>query len=1025
MSEYQSNTFSTWAIRNPLPPIVLFLVLTIAGLVAYKQLPINNMPAIVIPVISVQISQPGAAATEIETQITRIVESALAGLQGVKHITSVLSEGSSQTTIEFHLDTDVDRAVNDTRDAIARVRDQLPNSILEPKVQRLDTDGGAILTYSLEAPDMQPEDISWFIDDTLSRELLSVSGVTSVSRQGGTEHEITLTLDPQRLMSLGISAAEISRQLALTNVDLPGGRITLSGTEYSLRTLGSAQSVALLKEVRISISGGREVRLADLGALTDGGAEQRQVARLDGKPVATFQVFKSQGTSEVTIAQGVEKKLEEIKTTHPYIRFNKIFSTAEETETTFQATIINFFEGAALTVLVVFLFLRDKRATMVAVVAIPLSIIPTFLFMSWMGFSLNGISLLAITLVIGVLVDDAIVEIENIHRHMREGKSPKAAAMIAADEIGLAVVATTAVICAVFTPVSFMGGIPGQFFIQFGMTVSVAAIFSLAVARLLTPMLSAYLLKPPKHDFKPASWLKHYHRLVIWTLDNRLKTMGIALLSMVLSFSMIPFISSGAIPYEDIGQSRLSIELPRGSTLEQTDSAAQKVMKIFKAHKEVAYVLTSVGGDASGNQRGFDPVAASGVNKANIDVKLVPVDKRDIDQREFEQKILPELKTLPDMRITFANNNGEKDISITLVGENGAALETAATAIEREMRKMPELLSVSSSASLVQPEIIITPDFAKASALGVSVQSISDAINVGTIGDIEANLAKFNYGNRQIPIRVRLPNDKQTIGTIENLQLPTTNGKSVPLSAIAMITYGSGPTTIDRYDRQRKIAVEANLNGGALGDALEKINALPIMNNLPDGVRVQNSGDAEFMQELFGGFFRAIGAGLLLVYAIQVLLYKDWIQPFTRMAALPLAIGGTFILMLLTGTELSLPAMIGILMLMGIADKNSILLVDCMLERIHQGMPRRQAIIEACEIRARPILMTSFAMIAGMLPIALGFSLDSAVRGPMAIAVIGGLFSSTALSLIFVPTMFSYIRDFEEWSLPKLKRLVS
>lgn len=1029
MSGYQSNSFSTWAIRNPIPPIVLFLVLTVAGLVAYKNLPINNMPAVIVPVVSVQISQPGAAPSEIETQITRKVEGALAGLQGVKHITSNISEGSSTSTIEFQLETNFDRAVNDARDSISNIRDQLPKSILEPQVSRVEIDGGAILIYTLEAPEMRAEDASWFIDDTLSRELLSIRGVASVQPQGGIGHEFTLTLDRNKLLALGVTAADISRQLAQTNIDLPGGRITLSGTEYTLRTLGNVKTIELLRDTRIALTNGREVRLGDLGTLTDGGAEVRSITKLDGKPAITFQIFRSKGASEITVANKVKAKLAEIEASRKDIQFKEIFSLVTLTENSFKGTVANFFEGAVLTIIVVFLFLRDKRATVIAALAIPLSIIPTFLFMYWLGFTLNAVSLLGISLVTGVLVDDAIVEIENIHRHMREGKSPYAAAMIASDEIGLAVVATTLVICAVFVPVSFMPGIPGQFFIQFGLTVAVAAFFSLLVARLLTPMLAAYLLKAPEHhhDEKPGRWLMKYHALVNWTLDHRLKTIGVALLSMVLSFGMIPFLSAGFIPYEDFSQSRLTLELPRGSIVEQTDAAAQRIAGILKQQPEVEYVLTSIAGGSSGLS---DPAAmgaggASGVNVANIEVKLVPPSKRDLDQRAFENRILPELKKLPDMRINFANSAGAKDVSIALLGEDGDALMKAAEAAEREMRQIPELSSVSTTASLKQPEIIIMPDFAKAAQLGISVQAISDTVNIGTIGDIEANLAKFNYGNRQIPIRVRLKDTNQTISTIENLKLPSSKGGSVPLSAVASITYSSGPTTIERFDRQRKIALEANLNGIALGVAVDKINALPSMKNLPVGVRVQNSGDAEVMAELFAGFAQAIGAGLLMVYAIQVLLYKDWIQPFTRMAALPLSIGGAFIMLLITGTDLSMPALIGILMLMGIADKNSILLVDYMLELMARGKPRREAIIEACMVRARPIIMTSLAMLAGMMPIALGIGLDTAFRAPMAIAVIGGLISSTALSLIFVPVLFSYVRDFEEWALPKLKRIVS
>lgn len=1022
-----SMPLSTWAIRNPIPPIVLFLVLSVAGLVAFFKLPINNMPSVVVPIVSVTISQPGASATEMETQVTRRVEGAIAGLQGVKHITSNISEGASVSTIEFHLETDFDRAMNDTRDAISNIRDQLPRSILEPNVQRVEIDGGAILVFSVEAPEMRTEELSWYIDDTLSRELLAIRGVASVQRSGGIDHEITITLDAAKLAALGASAADVSRQLALTNIDLPGGRLRVDGTEYALRTLGNVKTVEMLRNTRITLSGGRDVRIGDIATITDGGAEIRSITKLDGKPAVTFQIFRSKGSSEVTVGDKVEAKLAELEKQNPGITFKKIFSLVEFTEISFHSTMYTFFEGAILTIMVVFFFLRDKRATLLAAIAIPLSIIPTFLCMYLLGFTLNAVSLLAISLVTGVLVDDAIVEIENIHRHMKEGKSPYEASIIAADEIGLAVVATTLVICAVFAPVSFMGGLAGQFFIQFGLTVSIAAFFSLVVARLLTPMLAAYLLKVPHHaQQKPSLIAHHYHNLVEWTLANRLKTLGIAGISMVFSFGLVPFLSSGFIPYEDYSQSRMSIELPRGATVEQTDAAAQKVKEILKKQPEVMYVLSSVAGGSQGMSSPTNTGGtAAGVNIASLDIKLVPKQDRDISQRDFENRILPELKKLPDMRIEFANSAGAKDIMIALVSEDAEALTKSAQNVEREMRGLRGISSVGTSESLQQPEIVIVPDFAKAAELGISVQALSDAVNIATIGDIEANLAKFNYGNRQIPIRVRLAGgDTTSLDTIKNLQIPTNAGGSVPLSAVAEIRFGFGPTSIERYDRQRKISLEANLNGIPLGKALEDIYALPSMKNLPPSVKVLNTGDAEVMAELFASFLTAIGAGLMMVYAIQVLLYKDFIQPFTRMAALPLSIGGAFLALLITGTDLNMPAVIGILMLMGIADKNSILLVDYMLEMIHHGVPRSEAIRRACEVRARPIIMTSLAMLAGMLPIALGFGLDTAFRAPMAIAVIGGLISSTALSLIFVPVLFDYVRDFEEWLTPKLKRLL-
>lgn len=1008
-----SMPISTWAIRNPIPPIVLFLALTIAGLVAFSKLPINNMPNIVVPAVSVTITQPGAAPSEMETQITRSVEGALAGLRGVKHITSIISEGVSTTSVEFHLGTDFDRATNDARDAIAGIRDQLPRTILEPQVRREEGDGGALLAYSVAAPDMRPEDLAWFIDDTVNRRLLAVPGVAKVTRHGGVTHEITVTLDPARLSAFAVTAADISRQLAQTSADFAGGRLVQAGTEYAVRTLGGAPSVAALRDTWIALGGGRAVRLGDIAQVTDGGAEARSITTIDGTPAVTFSVQRAKGASEIATGAAIKAAVAEMHAANPAIRFTEIFSLVDFTQTSYDSTLSAFVEGAALTILVVFLFLRDGRATVLAALTIPLSIIPTFLVIHLLGYSLNFVSLMAISLVTGVLVDDAIVEIENIHRYMASVKKPYEAAMIAADEIGLAVVATTAVICAVFLPVSFMGGTSGQFFMEFGVTVAVAAFFSLVVARLLTPLIAAYCLKAPAHHTDAAGlWTLRYRRLVEWTLDNRAKTLGIAALSLVLSFGMMPFLSTGYLPYEDYAQSSLTIELPRGATLAQTDAVAQRVAGLLKQHPEVQYVLTRSGGDL-------------GVNIATLDIKLVPPNARDLSQRDFESRVLPELASVPDARVKFANSMGMKDISIALTSENVTALEEAAIAIERDMRHITGLNAVGSTMPAAQPEILIIPDFAKAAQLGVTAQALSDAVTIATIGDTDSNLAKLTRDGRRLSIRARLAAGPATsLDTIRELRLPTISGGSVTLGTVADIRFGSGPSSIERYDRRRKIAVEANLDGLPLGDAMAAIHNLPSMRALSSEITVRDTGDVEEMSDLFSRFLTAIGSGLMMVYAIQVLLYKDWIQPLTRMAALPLSIGGAFLALLLTGTDLNMPAAIGILMLMGIADKNSILLVDYMVERIRGGTARRVAIVEACTIRARPIIMTSLAMLAGMLPIALGLGLDTAFRAPMAIAVIGGLISSTALSLIFVPVLFDYVRDVEDWLLPRLRRLL-
>jgi hydrophobe/amphiphile efflux-1 (HAE1) family protein len=997
-------TLSSWSIKNPIPPIVIFLILTVYGIFSYIALPINNLPNIKIPIISVIISQPGATPNEIESQITRKVESVIGGIEGIKQINSTISSGYSNTTAEFHLHIDVDRALYDVKDAIDSIRSVLPQSILEPSIQRLSIENGEILAYSVEAPNMTQSELSWYIDDTINKELLSITGVARVERFGGVEQEFTVIINPSKLVAHKLTISEINRQLMANNGNLPGGNIKIHDKEYLIRTNSNVTNIQNLGKLRISTSQNQTIKLEDIATIKEGTLTPNSISKLNGKPVVNFAVFRNADASEVTIAKQVERILHELQAKSPNLKFTELFSLVDFTKKTFKSTLYTFIEGAILTVIVVFFFLRDRRSTIIAALAIPLSIIPTFIVMNWIGFTLNGVTMLAISLVTGVLVDDAIVEIENINRYIRNTGNPYKASIDATNEIGLAVVATTLVICAVFAPVSFMNGISGQYFKQFGLTVCVATLFSLLVARIIIPMLSAYLLKPTaSHDHQDSHISYIYIKMVTWTLSNRRKTLLIAGCTMLISFAMIPFLNVGFLPYEDYSQAKLLIELPRGTSIEETDRIAQEIASIIREKKEVIYVLSRVSN------------INKNANKARLIIKLAPPNKRELDQKEFENLLLEELNKIPDMRVSFSNIAGMKDLYITLMSDNVEALTRSARELQQQMSNITGFSSVASSEDTKQPEIVINIDFDKAARLGISSSEISDNLRIATIGSTESNLPKFNYDNRQIPIRILIPNTSYPdLSIIENMQFNSKFGESISLKAFANIYFSEGPSLIKRYNKKRNITIEANLDNLALGEAMSAIMKLPAIKHLPPNVKLEQIGDAQAMNELFSEFSRAICTGLFLVYTIQVLLYKNWLQPLTRMAALPLSIGGTFIALLITNVELGLPAIIGILMLMGIADKNSILLVDYILELIKRGQDKNTAIIEGCLTRARPIIMTSVAMLAGMLPIALGTTTDSAFRAPMAIAVIGGLISSTALSLIFVPVLFSYVYDIEQ-----------
>tara|TARA_R110002124_G_scaffold1460_3_gene8594 strand:- start:33 stop:2021 length:1989 start_codon:yes stop_codon:yes gene_type:complete len=638
----------------------------------------------------------------------------------------------------------------------------------------------------------------------------------------------------------------------------------------------------------------------------------------------------------------------------------------------------------------------------------PLSLLPAFAILGPLDQSLNVVTLLALSLTVGILVDDAIVEIENIVRHMRHGKSPYAASMEAADEIGLAVVATTATIIAVFAPVGFMPGIIGQFFKAFALAACVAVAFSLVVARTLTPLMAAYLLRHQKHEDADPFWMNGYLKALRWSLGNRWKVFSIGMAAFIgcgILATQVPFEFS---PSGDQSRASFSAELPPGATLAQTDAIVQRMTRDLRARPEVTSVYASIGGQD--------------VGQANIYADMVGKGERTLTQQQFTREMVDGWKAIPGARIGggAANQGGGPSdgtsYTFAILSDDGVALQAAARNIEAEMRTVPGLANVVNTASIARPEILVTPRPDQAAMMGVSTRDISQAVRVATIGDIAQNLPKYNLGDRQVPIRLSLTRDaREDLSVLENLQVPISGGGSVPLSAVADIAFGAGPSSIQRQDRSRIAAITAELDGIRSGEAAALVAKLPSVKTLPPGVREVPAGDTEFIQEMITGFATAFATGILLMYAVLVLLFRSFAYPLTIMASLPLAIGGAFVALVIGGSSFSISSLIGILMLMGIAAKNSILLVDYIVIAEQGGMARHQAILDAAHKRARPILMTTFAMGAGMVPVALGWGADVEFRSPMAVAVIGGLISSTFLSLLFIPPIFTIIDDISGW----------
>ncbi len=1017
-----SFNISAWSIKQPVPTIVLFLVLTIGGLVCFPLLGIDDSPNIDVPSVSISVTQPGADPSELESQVTKKVEDAVAGLGNIDHIISTVNDGSSNTTVNFLLGTNSDRATNDVRNAISQIRQSLPQDINDPVVKRVEFAGSSIMSYAVVSDRQSVEQLSDLIDQNISRVLLSVKGVAQVQRIGGRDRDIRVDLNPQQLQSLGITATQVNDQIRKFNINLPGGRTEIGNSEQTVRTLGSAKTIDELKTYQITLPKGGFVPLTSLGQVSEGYAEARQAARLNGKPVVAFSILRSTGSTLVSVEEAVRETLKKHqKNLPPDVKLELIYTLADHIRDSYEASVDALVLGSVLAIITIFIFLWDWRATLIAAVALPLSVIPTCIVLQILGYTLNGMTLLALALVVGVLVDDAIVEIENIERHVGMGKTPYQAALDASDEIGLAVVATTMTIVSVFAPVAFMPGIPGQFFRPFGVTVSASVLFSLLVARTVTPMMAAYLFKEKGHDLKQLKKDQlsyQYRRLLIWALKHRAIVLILAVAVFFGSVQLIPFIPTGFIDRDDTGLSTVSIELPPGSTLQQTDLAVQQATKILLAHPAVEKVLETEGAPTVSGGAGGGGGGASGVNTGTLYVKLKPAGKR-IGQQRFEEEMRPKLSVVPGVRLSFAQGRvgGKKQMSIVLKSENAEALTKTALALTQQMSQVPGLIEVQSSASLVKPEILIKPDPNRAADQGVSVQQIASTANLATIGDIDSNLAKFDLPDRQIPIHVMLAQQfRSDIEIIKNLQVPAKNNTFVPLRAVADIGLGSGPSQIDRYDRARQVSVEGNLlQGTTLGEAFAAVKQLPAMNPLPPGVEQESSGDTKVMQDIFSGFAGALGTAVLFIYAVLVLLFANFLHPVTIMAALPLSLGGALLGLLVGQKSLGLYALIGIVLLMGIVTKNSILLVDYAILNQKEGKPMYEATLDSGVARVRPILMTTIAMIAGMIPIALGLGAGSQVRSPMAMAVIGGLMTSTLLTLVVIPVIFTYVDGFLIW----------
>lgn len=1027
---------SAWSIRNPIPSILLFIMLGLAGLLCFHWMKIQQFPDIELPMVTVTAALPGAAPPQLETEVARKIENSIATLQGLRNQYTNIQDGVVSVTAEFQLEKPLQEAVDDVRNAVSQVRSDLPADLRDPIVSKINLSGSPILTYTIQSPKMDEEALSWFVDYDISRAMLQVKGVGAVSRVGGVTRQVEVELDPEKLLALNATATDISRQLRLLQQDASGGQTKIGGSEQSIRTIATVQTAAEIGAMDIALSDGRHIRLDQVATIRDGIAERRSAALLNGKPVIGFEITRSKGASEVDVEKGVILALDKLKASHPDLEITEAFNFVQPVEENYKGSMALLYEGALLAVLVVWLFLRDWRATIIAATALPLSILPAMIGMYYLGFTLNIVTLLAMSLVVGILVDDAIVEIENIIRHLRMGKTPYEAAMEAADEIGLAVIATTFTLIAVFLPTAFMSGIAGKFFVQFGWTASLAIFASLLVARLLTPMMAAYILKPwvgkidhplqngsvndqgetglAKDRENDGQVMRRYMRLVTWCIRHRWITLFGAILFFIGSLMLIPLLPTGFVPPPDTGQTQVRLELTPGSQFADTLKTAEYARSLIKDHPEIKSIYTTIGGGAAGTDP-FAGGASTEPRKATLTIQTTERKNRSASLQQIEDQIRQRLAPLPGARIQVGIAGNNSQYQLALSGDDPEALISTARQLERELRTIPNIGSVNSSAALIRPELVIRPDFAKAADLGVTTYDIAETLRIATAGDFDQNLAKLNLSQRQVPVVIKLPlSARQDQELMKRLIIKGSHGP-VMLGTIAEVNIESGPSQIDRFNRMRNINLNIELNNQPLGDIAAQVDQLPTMQNLPPSVTRTNIGDAEVMQELFSSFGLAMLTGVLCIYVVLVLLFKDFLQPITILVALPLSLGGAFVLLLLAKSSFSMPSLIGLIMLMGIASKNSILLVDyAIIARNEKGYSRFNALLDACHKRARPIIMTTLAMGAGMLPIALGVGTDPSFRSPMAISVIGGLITSTFLSLLVIPVVYTFIDDIHQ-----------
>jgi len=1012
------------SIRRPVTTLTIMAAVIIFGWIAYTSMGIDLFPEIDFPVVTVKTILKGASPEVIDADVTDVLEEQIKTIGGIKNLTSQSFEGLSLVTIEFELQKDVDVAAQEVRAKVNLAEKDLPDDVEKPIVDKIDLAANAIMWIAVSGT-VDYGKLSYYADKVLKEQLQSINGVGNIQTGGLREREIRVWLDPEKLESRSLTAQDVVRAIKLKHVELPGGRIEAGKTEYSVKVKGEYTSVEGMNDLVVAERQGSAITLKDVGIVTDGFEDLRSIIRFNGKPSVGLGVKKQSGTNTTAVADKVKQRLAEIQKNVPAgIEVAIAYDSSDFIKESMGGVQFDIIFGVILTALIMYFFLRNVRITFISVTAIPVSLIGGFVLMNALGFTVNNMTMLAMSLAVGMVIDDAIVVLENIFRHVENGEDRMVAAQRGTDEVGLAVLAATSSVAAVFIPVAFMKGMIGRFFYQFGLTVALTIIISVFVSFTLTPLLCSRMLRHQVSHSRVYMMFENffnavetaYRTLLRWAVRHRITIVGIAILTFVLSFLLVPHIGTEFVTNADEGVFKVSFELPTGTSLAETNKRLHELEKLVFSQSEIDHSFTAVG--VGGGQE---------VNKGLMIINLIAKDDREASQQEIMQRLRVQLKEYDNMKssveyLSAVGGGGKRnaDIKIALKGPGIDDLARVSSEIVKNINMEGVFVDVDTDLRITKPDVKVHINRGLANDLGVDVRSISNEIYT-LFGGTDA--AKFKDGGYRYNIRVRaLPEYRMTPENLDMISARGQTGQLIKASNLLTYEVGRGPNVINRYDRMRSVTLYADVEGINAGEGLKKIENI-IEETLPKNGNwgMALVGKSQVFRESFQYLLQALFIAVLVIYMILCVQFESFVHPFTMMISLPLCMIGVFGALLLTGKTLNIFSFIGIIMLMGIVTKNGILLVDFANQERRRGMNKVEAMLTAGPIRLRPILMTASAVVIGVVPVALAMSEGGETRAPMAVAVIGGMISSTLLTLLVVPVVYLILDDATEWIVKKIK----